>query len=88
MSNSSDNKVHLSVIDGVTCFGMQEKYNIACQREKCQNWILKTSENNCAIISAKNGPATLHDIGSLFNLTRMRICQLEKKIFKKITNID
>ena len=29
---------------------------------------------------------TLQEIGDIFNVTRMRICQIEKKIINKIMN--
>lgn len=85
MSGITENfaKKHLKIVENETCFSVQEKYNVACQRQSCPNWITDHSEQNCAIISAKHGPKTLHEIGSLYNLSRMRICQLEKTIFKK-----
>jgi DNA-directed RNA polymerase sigma subunit (sigma70/sigma32) len=43
---------------------------------------------NCTIVAAKEGPMTLQQIGDIFGVTRMRICQLEKKILKKISNIE
>ena len=41
--------------------------------------------NNCGIIAAKNdNKMTLEDVGKLFNVTRMRICQIEKIAIKKL----
>ena len=42
---------------------------------------------NCTLIAAKKGPLTLQQIGDIFGVTRMRICQLEKRILKKIESI-
>lgn len=39
---------------------------------------------NCAIIAAGGGKMTLHEIGKIFGLTRMRICQIEKRALEKI----
>jgi len=39
---------------------------------------------NCVLIAAKEGPKTLQEIGEIFDLTRMRICQIEKNILGKL----
>jgi DNA-directed RNA polymerase sigma subunit (sigma70/sigma32) len=39
---------------------------------------------NCSLIASEEGPLTLQEIGDCFGLSRMRICQIEKGIFKKI----
>jgi DNA-directed RNA polymerase sigma subunit (sigma70/sigma32) len=44
------------------------------------------THNNCAIIAAKSGPMTLQEIGEVFDVTRMRICQIEKTILKKLAD--
>jgi DNA-directed RNA polymerase specialized sigma subunit len=36
------------------------------------------------MVEALTGEHTQHEIGQLFGLTRMRICQLEKRIYNKI----
>jgi DNA-directed RNA polymerase sigma subunit (sigma70/sigma32) len=39
---------------------------------------------NCSIIAAENGKMTLREIGEILGLTRMRICQIEKRALLKI----
>ena len=39
---------------------------------------------NCVLIAAQEGPMTLQQIGDIFGITRMRVCQIEKKILKKL----
>lgn len=73
-----------NVVEGVTCFSIQEKYKVDCQRSSCPNWIKNPGSNNCVLIAAQDGPKTLQEIGELFNLTRMRICQIEKAIYEKV----
>lgn len=75
------------IVEGVTCFSIQSKYGVDCQRKGCPNWIEHQDSHNCAIIAAYEGPRTLQDIGKIFGLTRMRICQIEKNIGKKIKDL-
>ncbi len=77
-----------NVVEGVTCFSIQEKYKVDCQRSSCPNWIKNDGSHNCVLIAAQEGPKTLQEIGQLFNLTRMRICQIEKAIYEKIRVTD
>lgn len=67
-----------------TCFHEHEKRNICCERKKCPNWISHNASLNCSIICSQKGPYTLDEIGEIFGLSRMRICQLEKLIFVKL----
>jgi catabolite regulation protein CreA len=76
-----------NVVEGITCFSIQAKYNVACQRKDCRNWIDHQDSQNCAIIAAQDGPKTLQDVGKIFGLTRMRICQIEKNISRKIKDL-
>ena len=92
MNRPPDNKIKnnkklpvvSNVVEGVTCFSVHGKYNVDCQRTGCKNWIGNKPSNNCVLIAAQEGPRTLQDIGKFFNLTRMRICQIEKSIYGKI----
>ena len=70
------------------CF---EKCNILqkpCENNSCRYLIENEEFMNCTIVAAREGPMTLQQIGDIFGVTRMRICQLEKKILKKISNIE
>lgn len=80
-------KKKLKVISDKTCFSLHEKHEINCQRQSCSNWIDYKDGNNCVIIASKAGPKTLQEIGKIYNLTRMRICQIEKSIYKKVKNM-
>lgn len=80
-------KRQLNVLHDSSCFSLHEKYNVICQRKICKNWIKYTEGKNCVIISSKSGPKTLQEIGKIYNLTRMRICQIEKNIYEKIKSL-
>lgn len=67
-----------------TCFEVVEKSNYACQKNTCKQWIPYAKGNNCVLATTRKGPLTLREIGDIYGLTRMRICQIEKKIYKKI----
>ncbi len=69
------------------CFKIHESENKSCKNKQCRLWIDCKQHNNCTIIAAKEGPMTLQEIGEIFGVTRMRICQLEKKIVLKLNQI-
>lgn len=71
-------------VKGLTCFGVHAKYGVSCQRKKCRNWIPYGGGHNCVLIAVQDGPMTLQEIGKIYDLTRMRICQIEKGIYKKV----
>ena len=67
------------------CYIYNKKLNVKCEKNNCRYWIEKKDSNNCCLIaSEENNKLTLEEIGSIFNVTRMRICQIEKKAIKKI----
>lgn len=74
----------LNVLNNITCFTAHKEMKIPCINKGCKNWMNHSLDFNCSIISAQNGPKTLQEIGDIFGLTRMRICQIEKNIKKKI----
>lgn len=78
----------LNVIqENKTCFNLHEKHNVNCNRKNCSNWINYNESKNCVIIASKAGPKTLQEIGKIYNLTRMRICQIEKNVYEKIKTL-
>lgn len=90
-----NNKKHLNIINqnekivsNTTCFSEQNKLNIDCQRKNCQHWIEYPTGHNCVMITAQDGPHTLQTIAQIYNLTRMRICQIEKNTFEKINRLQ
>jgi len=80
-------KKKLKVISDKACFSLHEYYNVECQRKNCSNWINYREGKNCVVIASKAGPKTLQEIGKIYNLTRMRICQIEKNIYEKVKNM-
>lgn len=67
-----------------TCFFTHATHNIDCKKQSCKQWIKNNDSNNCVIIAAMEGPNTLQKVGQIFDLTRMRICQIEKEILDKL----
>jgi hypothetical protein len=71
------------VIENTTCFAEHEKRGLACEKRSCRLWLDCPSHLNCTMLAAANGPMTLQDIGDIFGVTRMRICQIEKSVKRK-----
>ncbi len=72
------------VIKNTTCFDAHLKYGANCERSTCKNWFKNKKAHNCVILCAQEGSKTLEEIGEIYDLTRMRICQIEKNIYKKL----
>ena len=69
------------------CLEAHECYNKICKKQICRHWIDHEKSMNCTLLAAKEGPMTLQQIGDIFGVTRMRICQIEKRILKKVESI-
>ena len=78
-------KVNLPVLN-LKCYEAVEKFNSKCERKSCKNWVDFKEGKNCLLITTQAGPLTLNEIGKIYGLTRMRICQIEKNIYQKIRN--
>ena len=74
----------MSCNNNVTCFKAHENKNKNCQNKKCRYWHELNHSNNCIINASQDKTYTLQEIGDLFDITRMRICQIEKNAIKKI----
>jgi hypothetical protein len=72
------------ILIGTTCHAEHEKYKVPCQKTSCRFWQKTDASQNCIMIAAREGERTLQEIGDIFGVTRMRICQIEKLIFKKL----
>lgn len=78
-----EHNTHLKVIQP-TCYEAIDSYGTVCQRKSCKQWINYSQGKNCVLITTQKGPLTLREIGKIYGLTRMRICQIEKSIYQKI----
>ena len=74
------------ILNNTTCFREHQKYESSCQKKSCRHWITCKEFQNCSILAANKGPLTLQEIGDIFGVTRMRICQIEKTVIKKLSN--
>jgi len=66
------------------CYISQEKLPSGCNIKDCRYWIDHKKSGNCVIVASKDDNWTLQDIGEIFGITRMRVCQIEKTIIAKI----
>ena len=57
---------------------------VQCENSLCRYWIEHPQCQNCVLLSAREGNKTLQEIGDIFGITRMRICQIEKKAILKL----
>tara|TARA_B100000886_G_C20224232_1_gene407779 strand:- start:92 stop:337 length:246 start_codon:yes stop_codon:yes gene_type:complete len=72
---------------GKTCFFNCKKNEAMCKNTSCRAWFDCKQYNNCVLLASEDGPMTLQNIGDLFKLTRMRICQIEKNAISKIREL-
>ena len=72
------------IVEGATCFSEHARLDVKCANTVCKYWIDCAQHNNCTMIGADKGTMTLQQIGNIFGVTRMRICQIEKSILKKL----
>ncbi len=56
----------------------------SCKQKECRHFLQSSKNLNCSIIAAENGPMTLQEIGDFYGISRMRVCQIEKSILKKL----
>ena len=78
--NTSSAKRADEVIEGLTCFKAHADLGVDCQKTSCRYWqeMAAKKHHNCVILAAEDGPMTLQEVGDIFSVTRMRICQIEK----------
>lgn len=72
------------IVKNKTCFSLHEEFNLPCLKQSCRCWVESKDDLNCVNIAAKKGPQKQEQIGEYFNLTRMRVCQVEKNVLYTI----
>ena len=68
------------------CYQAHEKSKEKCRNSTCRYNINLPACQNCVLI-ASNKKHTLQDIGDIYNVTRMRICQIEKRAIEKLGDL-
>tara|TARA_B100000945_G_scaffold301468_1_gene284265 strand:- start:42 stop:287 length:246 start_codon:yes stop_codon:yes gene_type:complete len=72
----------------IACFAAHKNCKKSCINKKCRYWHNLESSNNCIINKVnENKDMTLQEIGELFDITRMRVCQIEKKSLQKLNKL-
>ena len=73
----------------ITCFNAHKYCQKSCKNNECRYWHSLATHNNCIInLANESEDLTLESIGELFNVTRMRICQIEKKSIDKLSDVS
>ena len=69
----------------ISCFEAHSSKKKSCKIEKCRYWHDIEASYNCILNKVnEENDLTLQEIGDLFSITRMRVCQIEKQTLKKI----
>jgi len=71
-------------ISSKTCFNFHKENNMLCKNKKCRYWHDINESQNCIVNKSNNKKHTLQEIGEILNITRMRVCQIEKQILNKL----
>ncbi len=66
------------------CYNLVQDSKKPCPKSSCRHFLSSEADLNCAIIAAQDGPKTLQEIGDYYGISRMRVCQIEKSILKKL----
>ena len=68
----------------ITCFNAHKNLEKNCKNKECRYWSELIEHNNCVINKANEKTHTLQEIGDVLNISRMRVCQIEKSILNKL----
>jgi hypothetical protein len=66
------------------CYNKVSDSHKPCGESSCRHFLKSEMDLNCSIIAADSGPKTLQEIGDYYGISRMRVCQIEKTILKKL----
>ena len=70
--------------ENTTCFKAHKDSKKKCINKVCRYWHDLNHSNNCIINASQEKTYTLQEIGDMFDITRMRICQIEKSALHKL----
>ena len=65
------------------CYKIHKASSIPCKKQSCRYNINLPACQNCVLIAADQ-KHTLQDVGDMYGVTRMRICQIEKRALDKL----
>jgi len=73
-------------VDNQTCYGVCEKYDVACDQNSCRRWINFEEDLNCSILCARKHDTglTLRDVSDRMGVTFVRVQQIEKAALAKL----
>ena len=66
------------------CYECVLRSQKSCSEDTCRHFLSSKKDLNCSIIASQSGPKTLQEIGDYYGISRMRVCQIEKAILKKL----
>lgn len=67
-----------------TCVQKVKESEKPCFETDCRHNLKSEKYKSCALVAAEDGPLTLQEIGDFYGISRMRVCQIEKSILKKL----
>jgi DNA-directed RNA polymerase sigma subunit (sigma70/sigma32) len=83
-------ETHMKNSTETTCFDLLKKFSQDC---RCANKNCKfnfaSSQKSCLLVQfldSENENLSLQELGDIFNISRMRVCQIEKGIIRKIVS--
>jgi len=69
------------------CYQLHDEHKVQCNNKACRQWINCKQHQNCTIVAAKRGTLLLQEIGDILSISRMRVCQIEKRIIEKLSSL-
>ena len=84
--NSTPSDFEVQYTKDPTCFEVHEKWNLACDQNKCRNWMDYGEDLNCAVVCSRKYDAglSLREVAERMNVSFPRISQIEHAAFKKL----
>jgi len=65
------------------CYELVAEHSVPCNRKSCSAWVKTEEYKNCSILASER-KHTLEEISNMFDISRMRICQIQYDSIKQI----